>query len=776
MDLFQRNQRLRKQLLAEVSKAIETPRAGPGRFAPRDRLRRIWTEDILRQFFRRETLLLARKTFVQDIRRDFVQTISILIYVNWDGWSRFDKIFFSHRGPDGRLDRTDRSIRHYDLQTLTSESFLGPVAGSHFFDNRHTFCPVDIEEDTDLCGEDGWRLPFLPAQSEPRKSGGFGHITKEVIAARHYHRKSGVCTTEVEVARKLFRSKLDYDRERINLKRLSESIAQHRHIVLPLATITIGHQFNILFPLAKMDLEDFLVGGRISPAQCSMDELLDEATHLADALDHLHNRLGVSTRGYHMDLKPANILVYEEPNPLRPHGIGKWKITDFGLSIIERPERRDSVEGFPQDPVTETITRLKGMEGTYQAPEVSDGGISRRSDVWSFGCILVRVFAFALDGIEGLHRLDRLRQKAEDGVGPYEHDYFARGNPPVLNPHIENWIRSLPHRRGAYNDEFLNGCARLLSSTLKINKNARPEAISVKEALGDLKFALHRPPRPSSSLSSISEHRSEGLESVQTPGSSVSAPLARTTSGLSLGLAILTDQLIDEIKRNDLSGIERVLGQNVQVDRPDKNGETPLGIATKLGNEAVVRRLLQANASVDTRSAGNKTPLMIAARNGHTQIAQLLLQRNPDLLAYSDEGLTCLHYATWANVSLELFGLLVSQFPFNVDIPTPEPEKETPLMMLIKHFVDHDSWEAKFKKLVGAGADVNWGAGFEMTPLRCAVSEGFIRAARLLIANHAKEEDFSKIPNMSHNMAALLEEGWGRRRRSGGRFRRRRNP
>jgi serine/threonine protein kinase len=528
-----------------------------------------------------------------------------------------------------------------------------------------------------------------------------------------------------------------------------------------------------------MDLEDFLTSGRISPDQCSMDELLDQATNLADALDHLHNRLGVSTRGYHMDLKPANILVYEEPNPLRPHGVGTWKITDFGHSIIERPERRDSLEGFPQDPVTETITHLRQMEGTYQAPEVCAGGISRRSDVWSFGCILVRVFAFALDGIEGLHRLDRLRQMAEDSDRPYDDDYFARGNPPVLNPHIENWIRSLPHRRGAhrrdgYNDEFLNGCARLLSSTLKIDKNARPEAYRVKEALGDLKFALHRPPRPSSSLSSISEHRSEGLESVETLGSSVSAPLAPTTSGLSLGLAILTDQLIDEIKSNELSGIERVLGQNVQVDRPDNNGDTPLGIATRLGNEAVVRRLLQANASVDARSAGNKTPLMIAARNGRTQIARLLLERDPDLMAYSEEGLTCLHYATCPNVSLELFELLVSQFP-NVDIPTPEPEKETPLMMLIKHFVDHDSWEAKFKKLVSAGADVNRGAGFEMTPLRRAVSEGSIRAARLLIANHAERKNLSNIPNMSHNMTALLEERSGERRRSGGRFWRRHN-
>ncbi|KAL5360153.1 hypothetical protein BJX96DRAFT_184379 [Aspergillus floccosus] len=776
MDLFQRHQRpkLRKQLLADVSNAIETPNSGIGRFAPRGRLMEIWTPDKLRQLFRRETLLVSRESFIQNIRRDFVQTISILIYVNWDGWSRFDKIFFSHQGSDGRLDRTDRSIRHYDLQTLTSEAFLGPVTGSHFFDNRYIFCPVDIEEGANLCLEDGWRLPFLPAKSELRGSGGFGQITKEVIAAKHYRPTSGVCTTQFEVARKLFRSKLDYDRERINLRRLSECIAQHKHIVLPLATITIGHQFNILFPLAKMDLEKFLAGELISPEECNMDELIDQATNLADALDHLHNRLGVSIRGYHMDLKPANILVYDNPAAPGKDGIGTWKITDFGLSIIERPERRDSLASLPQDPVTETITQLLRMEGTYQAPEVCTGEISRRSDVWSFGCIMVRVFAFALDGIEGLHRLDELRQKAEDEVGLYMHDYFARGNPPVLNPHIEDWIKRLPHRRRKYNDEFVNGCATLLSSILKINKNDRPEAIRVKVALGDLKFALHRPPRPSSSPGSISEYRSEGLDSAPTPRLTRSSPLPQTISGLGLGHTILTESLIDEIRRNDLVAIEGVLAQDVQVDRPDKKGNTPLGIATKLGNEAVVRRLLRANASVNARSAGNKTPLMIAARNGHTQIAQLLLERNPDLMVYSDEGLTALHYATWPNVNVDLFKLLVSEFP-TVDIPTPKPKEETPLKMLIKNFVDTVSWEAKFIALVAAGADVNRRDGFKTTPLRCAVNEGFTRAASLLIAKHAQREDFSDIPDMTRAMTTLLDEAWRGRRTSVGRFRRRRN-
>lgn len=191
MDLFKRHQRptLQEQLLTEVSNAIETPNAGIARFAPRDALMRIWTPEVLRQLFPRE-----RSSFIRAVRRDFVQTISILIYAKWDRWSRFDEIFFSHQGSDGTLDRTDRNIRHYDLPTLTSEGFLGPVTGSLFFDNRYIFCPVDIEEGRNLCREDGWRLPFLPAESELRGRGGFGQITKEVIAARHYYQRSGECT------------------------------------------------------------------------------------------------------------------------------------------------------------------------------------------------------------------------------------------------------------------------------------------------------------------------------------------------------------------------------------------------------------------------------------------------------------------------------------------------------------------------------------------------------------------------------------------------------
>jgi hypothetical protein len=177
---------LQRELLVQVTNAIQNPNFGPGRFAPRDSLAKIWTAERLQRFFHND--LCSRQWFIRDIRRNFLQTISILISVNWDDWSRFDEIFFSHQGSDGTLDRTDHSLRHYNLQSLRSESFLGPVFGSLFFDARYIFCPIDIEEGSNLSFEDGWRLPFLPAESQPRGRGGFGLITREVIAARHYYR------------------------------------------------------------------------------------------------------------------------------------------------------------------------------------------------------------------------------------------------------------------------------------------------------------------------------------------------------------------------------------------------------------------------------------------------------------------------------------------------------------------------------------------------------------------------------------------------------------
>ncbi|KAF7164621.1 hypothetical protein CNMCM5623_009078 [Aspergillus felis] len=724
------------------------------RFAPRNRLARIWTPNVLEEFAFHESLHLPSSSFVEDIRRDFLQTISILIYVNWDDWSHFNEVFFSHRGADRKLDRTDRHIPKYDLQSLTSDNFLGPGAGSRFYDNRYIFCPIDIVKGSYLEREDGWRLPFLAGRSEACGSGGFGKVTKEVIAARHYQSGEILHSTEKSIARKLFKSKPDYERELFNLRALRACDNQNERIVLPLATVIIGSQFNILFPLAEMDLDKFLSGALLPPTKCDMSELLEELMSLAGALAHLHTGLGYNIHGCHTDLKPANILVYMKHDTSRRPQIGKWMITDFGLSIISRVERRGSGDGLPMESVTETMTQLQRMRGrgTYQAPEVCLGlGISRSSDIWSFGCILVRVLAFKLDGVQGLQRLDELRRKDDDGITDYagRHDYFNRGDPAVLNPHIANWIRDLPKHHLNYSDEFLNGCANMLLRTLSISKNDRPEATVVQQLLGELRSvlhtSLHTPLQPISSMDSNSEYPSTGPPSSRSPSSSVSDP----TSLYSLGLAVLTNALVVAIENCDLAGVERCLSQNVDIEKPDSKGNIPLGIAARLGNAPVVRRLLEANARVDARSAEGETPLMIATRNGHKDISKLLLEQGADCRAYSDDGLTCLHYATWSAASAELIRLLIpsSQTSFQtVDVPMKGFNEEMPLMTLVKNFVDNDCWEDKFRALVGAGANVNQADKFGRSPLECAVRDGSLRAVELLVDHNAVMVDLSGIP------------------------------
>ncbi|KAL3494905.1 kinase-like domain-containing protein [Aspergillus germanicus] len=673
---------LAEQLLSAIGE-------GAGRFAPRDSLLRIWSVDVLEEFVFHERIHLPAPYTVEDLRTNFLQTLSILAYGHWTDWPRFDSIFLVRHS-----DRTDRGIPHYDIQTLANNEFLGPPAGNRFYDDRHLFCPIDVVENGNLTRDGTWKLPFLEGKSEPCGSGGFGRVTKQVIAARHYVSDGGqVSTTEKSVACKAFSSKNDFIRERNTLKALHDCQNQNARIVLPLATIVIGDQPNILFPLAEMDLDKFLSGALLSPERCGMSELLSELISLAGALVHLHTGLGLDIHGCHADLKCHNILVFPSPDSV----VGKWMITDFGLSIIGPVlQRRDSGNALAIPPNTDMATLVQ--PGAFQAPEVRCGNsISRSSDIWSFGCIMIRVLAFKLDGVHGLEELDILRGKEDDGITDYAggHDYFNREEPPILNPHIARWIENLPDKYPNYSREFLQGCADLLRLTLAIDKSERPGARSVQQLLGGLKSVFHtfQPRTPSQSSSSIL--------SVQTPDSSVTNIVP--PSDPNLGGTLQSEALFEAIKRSNLSRIETCLAEGVNIEKRDGEGNTPLGFAAGTGKTAIVQRLLEARAQVNARSAGGKTALMLASHQGFEDVVGLLLQNDADCQAYSDEGLTCLHYATWPHASAGLIRLLAPHFQ-SVDVPGKDPTEQTPLVSLIKGFVPDTAWEDKLRALVFAGA------------------------------------------------------------------------
>ncbi|HJZ75403.1 MAG TPA: protein kinase [Vicinamibacterales bacterium] len=120
---------------------------------------------------------------------------------------------------------------------------------------------------------------------------------------------------------------------------------------------------------------------RIAQGPIPLDEALAIARQIAEALAAAHDR-GV----IHRDLKPANIKVRAD---------GTVKVLDFGLAkaLEAGPAGRASDAFLSVSPTlaSPAMTGIGLILGTaaYMSPEQARGKpADRRSDVWSFGCVL----------------------------------------------------------------------------------------------------------------------------------------------------------------------------------------------------------------------------------------------------------------------------------------------------------------------------------------------------------------------------------------------------
>ena len=145
---------------------------------------------------------------------------------------------------------------------------------------------------------------------------------------------------------------------------------------------SVAGQFIRALVMELVEGEDLSL--RIARGPLRLDDALPIARQIAEALAAAHEQ-GI----VHRDLKPANIK-------LRPDGT--VKVLDFGLAKALDQVTSSRAQDLSDSPtITSPANTMRGVilgTAAYMSPEQARGKpVDRRSDVWSFGCVLFEMLA-----------------------------------------------------------------------------------------------------------------------------------------------------------------------------------------------------------------------------------------------------------------------------------------------------------------------------------------------------------------------------------------------
>jgi serine/threonine protein kinase len=123
------------------------------------------------------------------------------------------------------------------------------------------------------------------------------------------------------------------------------------------------------------------LAARIARGRVPVDEALDTAKQIAEALEAAHEK-GI----VHRDLKPANIKITPE---------GRVKVLDFGLArALETEPSNPVLSNSPTLGVGATNAGVILGTAPYMSPEQAKGrAVDRRTDIFAFGCVLYEMLA-----------------------------------------------------------------------------------------------------------------------------------------------------------------------------------------------------------------------------------------------------------------------------------------------------------------------------------------------------------------------------------------------
>ena len=162
-------------------------------------------------------------------------------------------------------------------------------------------------------------------------------------------------------------------RERFEREARAVSSLNHPHIC---TLFDVGEQDGIHYLVMEL-VEGDTLAARLEKGRLPLDEALEYAIQIADALDKAH-RQGV----VHRDLKPGNIMITKSGTKLLDFGLAKLKSDATEASPLSVMSTQDA-----PPPLTAEGTILGTLQ--YMAPEQLEGKeADARTDIFAFGAVV----------------------------------------------------------------------------------------------------------------------------------------------------------------------------------------------------------------------------------------------------------------------------------------------------------------------------------------------------------------------------------------------------
>ena len=324
-------------------------------------------------------------------------------------------------------------------------------------------------------------------------------------------------------------AKKSFDDEGTTIKQIIQSVKGHRNIATTRASLEWGNTYSLFFDLAESNLwQHFMEDEDPVKTLEERQRVFGRVCGLAGALAHLHEGLKLYPTNeplqcYHLDLKPQNILVFRTGNDQI------WKISDFGMSQIKQTQPKES-QHEPKHHLLDRIFQStkptddpsSGVDnsrygGTYAAPEAKEKSdtVTRKSDVWSLGCVITLVITYLHDQSRGIKQFGELRasDRSQDWFFDLEAYKENSDDSGILHSSVVEWFQTL--RRGASGRDEQE--AKAITSTIDLlekeiflhDEEMRLSAKQVEDELGRLVYSFkeHIHSRDSSTKQDSKKHK-----------------------------------------------------------------------------------------------------------------------------------------------------------------------------------------------------------------------------------------------------------------------------